>query len=246
MLLQNGATGSEESTTPAGDLRYRLETGGGDDAAVTSELKADVVVVDAPAPRAASPPVQARKRLREDASPASAEKKAAEEKAVEAEKVAEKKAEKAADLEGDDKDDSGVDEATNTLSCAICTELIVGAWACGCGAGCTFCKACIEPWVAQSRSCPSCNAAVGPGEGHRNVMVDQMVALLVKKKQVNAEDAAVYLDRKAALGGGGGGGAQITLPAPPPPPAPPAPPPPREGDDVLVIDSDDEVRKCAQ
>ena len=77
-------------------------------------------------------------------------------------------------------------------------ELSVGAWACGCDAGCTFCKACIAPWVAQSGTCPTCNASLAAREGHRNVMVDQVVALLVRRKQVNVKDASLYLERKAA------------------------------------------------
>mmetsp|Transcript_25366 Transcript_25366/g.30061 ORF Transcript_25366/g.30061 Transcript_25366/m.30061 type:complete len:328 (-) Transcript_25366:161-1144(-) len=88
-------------------------------------------------------------------------------------------------------------EATDTIRCPICMDVIVEAWAVNCPSWHNFCKECIAEWLKDSSTCPQCQKeGVKFDKGHHNVFADQTIELLCRNGVIEGDERERFEQRK--------------------------------------------------
>ena len=227
--MKHGATGTPESTTSAGDLCYRLESNIDLIPAAPPALASPTVPLPAAAiPAAGSSCSGGSGGAKDDCEVvclASPEKQPADAVALSGAGGGHglKRAREEMAGSGSEEESGGGKEYAETVTCAICLDLIVDAWSSGCQAGHTFCRECVEPVLRHSpgagvgsgtaaasssssssasaaghSECPTCSEPVSGG-GRGNVMVNQLVSCMVRNRTIKGDLAAEYERRTGML-----------------------------------------------
>jgi len=82
-------------------------------------------------------------------------------------------------------------DVSETFTCSICQELIVGCHSLSCGH--TFCYACVARWLKKKKECPTCRTSAHKLHPVRSV--DQLVEIMVKSEKVDQEARDEYATR---------------------------------------------------